>query len=290
MKEPQITKTYLQLSEITTDFRLQVRTESMLQRGEKEVKKIRLETMVDRIVTSLEAGQDIEPIKVIKHKGEYLVFDGHHRLKAYQYAFPFDNPQVSVEIMPLSYHEALAKGYSVNTTHGEGLNDTERSQAALRSCIYSPEDIKAKALQREGLKERLSQKITQAARQLKKEAGIKPKDSPRVIDQKVAAWIKKLPSDCFNADGARLFKLDDHNFPTYRFILERKTHGKPESDEAKVEVFIKTLEALVDEDYYAFRQALKKVAHRKNKDLNITIHRMEDPAGEYEEFEEFEDF
>lgn len=290
MKEPQSIKTHLPLSEITTDFRLQVRTNAMLQRGEKEVKKIRLESMVDRIVNSLEAGQDIEPIKVIKHKDEYLVFDGHHRLKAYEYAFPYDNPQVSVEIMPFSYHEALAKGYYVNTSHGEGLNDTERSQAALRSCVYSPKDIKAKALQREGMKERLSQKITQAARQLKKEAGIKPKDSPRVIDQKVAAWIEKLPRDCYSVDRSRLFKLDDHGFPTYRFILERKTYGKPDSDEARVEMFIKALEELVNEDFFAFRQALKKVAHKRNKALNITVHRMEPPRDEEEDDEEFEDF
>lgn len=43
--------------------------------------------MVDRIATSLEAGLEIEPINVIHHDGAYLVFDGHHRLKAYQVAF-----------------------------------------------------------------------------------------------------------------------------------------------------------------------------------------------------------
>ncbi|UAA39603.1 ParB-like nuclease domain-containing protein [Paraneptunicella aestuarii] len=288
MKKPQSIKTHLPLSEITTDFRLQVRTDAMLQRGQKEVKGLRLEAMVDRIATSLEAGQKIEPIKVIRHGGEYLVFDGHHRLKAYQEAFPNDDPQVAIEIMPFSYHEALAKGYYVNTTHGEGLNDTERSQAALRSCVYSHEDIKAKALQREGIKERLAQKITQAARQLKKEAEINPSDNPDEIDEKIGAWINRLPRNCYSSDGARLFKLDDHRFPTYRFILERKANTREPTQTARVAALTKTLEAIVDEDYIVFLKALKKVAHKNNRDLNITVHRIEEPK--YYEDDEDADF
>ena len=288
MKEPQITKTYLPLSEITTDFRLQVRTDRMLQRGQKEVKNIRLEVMVDRIATSLEAGQEIEPIKVIRHDGEYLVFDGHHRLKAYQEAFPNDDPQVAVKIMPYSYHEALAEGYSVNTNHGEGLHDNERSQAALRSCVYSPEDIKAKALQREGIKERLAQKITQAARVLKEEAEIKPSDSPDEIDEKIAAWMAQLPRDLYRLEGSPRFKVDDHGFPSYRFILERRGNIQEPNQAARIAAITKTLQAIVDEDTIAFLKALKKVAHKKNRDLNITVHRIEEPK--YDEDDEDADF
>lgn len=270
----------LPLDEIKTDPRLQVRSPKLLAGGEKAAKDIRLGEMHQRLVNCLESGEELAPIKVIEHKGEYLVFDGHHRLKAYQEVFPFDNRKVPVEIERLTYREALGKGFTVNADHGEGLHSSERSQAALRSCIYSPFEVKAKDLvSKQGISESVSQKVTRAARRLKKEAAISPKDNPNVIDRKVSKWIEELPKGVFSADGKRLFKIDDHGFPTYRFILEKKAGRDVESDEMKIAQIQKTLEGLVDEDYYAFRKALKKVAHSSNRDLRITIHRLGEPSG-----------
>jgi hypothetical protein len=271
-------KRFLPLSDIETDQRLQVRTDKMLPGGTQAAKGLRLDEQHHRLVNILESGSNLEPVKVIKHKESYLVFDGHHRLKAYEDAFPLGNPEVPVEVLSLSYREALAQGFTVNANHGEGLHVVERSQAALRSCIYSNTEIKAKELkQKQGVSQSLAEKITRAARLLKQDAKLNQNDSPRVIDEKISVWISTLPRPLFKADGKPLFKLDDHGFPSYRFILERKVGRDIDPEKFKVEKIAKTLEAIIDEDYDAFRKALKKVAHVSNRNLQITMHRIEEP-------------
>lgn len=285
--------TTLPLDLIETDSRLQVRTSKMLSTYSQAAKQVRLDDQHDRIVHVIESGSNLKAIEVIQHKGSYLVFDGHHRLKAYRDAYPLDNPEVPVVILPLTYREALAQGYTVNMDHGEGLDATERSQSSLRSCVYSSTKIKAKDLQQAaGFSLSLAQKITRAAKLLKEEAEIVSTDTPRTIDEKVSQWCQKQPPQCYGSDKRPLFKIDDHGFPNYRFVLERKHTRDTTSDAQKVERMVKTLEGLVDDDWDIFREALRKVARKTNRDLNITVHRVEESKepedNDSEEFEAIE--
>jgi hypothetical protein len=276
--------TTLPISSIETDSRLQVRSHNLLSAGLQTSKEARLDDQHDRLVNTLKAGGVVEPIRVIKSDSDsrdedgfspdsdYLVFDGHHRLKAFKDHSPLDNPEVPVEILPYSFKEALSLGYTVNMTHGEGLTDKERTQAALRSCVYNSSNTKPKDIKRAvGIAQSTAEKITRAARRLKDEADIQPNDTPGAIDKKVCQWVNDQPPEYYREGRLPLFRLDSHGFPTYGFILERKVGRENETDAFKVQRLVQKLEALVDEDYDIFRAALKKVAHKKNRDLKVTV-------------------
>jgi hypothetical protein len=224
----------------------------------------------------------VEPIRVIKSdsrdedgfgpNADYLVFDGHHRLEAFRDHSPLDSPDVPVEILPYSFKEALSLGYTVNMRHGEGLTDKERTQAALRSCVYNssnpkPKDIKGAV----GIAQSTAEKITRAARTLKEEADIQPNDTPDDIDKKVQKWVENHPPEYYREGRHPLFRVDSHGFPTYGFILDRKVGRENETDAFKVQRLVQKLVAIVDVDFYIFRAALKKVAHKKNRDLKVTV-------------------
>jgi hypothetical protein len=202
--------TTLPISSIETDPRLQVRSHNLLSAGLQTSKEARLEDQHDRLVNTIKAGGDVEPIRVIKSDSDsldendfgptadYLVFDGHHRLDAYRAHSPLDNPDVPVELLPYSFKEALSLGFTVNMAHGEGLTDKERTQAALRSCVYSPTDTKPKDIKGVvGIAQSTAEKITRAARRLKEEADIQPEDTPDEIDGKVRSWVNNHPPEYY---------------------------------------------------------------------------------------------
>ncbi|MCV6626099.1 MAG: ParB N-terminal domain-containing protein [Cellvibrionaceae bacterium] len=258
---------------------------------EREAKGLRLGAQHSRLVNCIEAGGTLDPIQVIDNGGVYLVVDGHHRLEAYADAFPLDNPDVPVEILPWSYAEALGKGHLINASHGEGLSLKEKSPAALRACVYSDREIKAKELvATQGCGQSVAAKVTRAAKILRQEAGIEHGDSPDAIDEKVGQWLEDLPREYRNAEGRLSFKLDSHGFPPYLFILQRRPVKEFKSDAATVERLAKRMEGMLDEEGAdTFRAALKKVARASRRDLHITVHRipMQEPAQEDDGAEEF---
>lgn len=261
----------LRLDQIQTHPLLQVRSDNVLSVTEREQKEADLLKQHDRLVNIIDAGADIDPIQVIRSGLEgFLVFDGHHRLQAYQ---DLKQPSdiIRVKLLDHSLQEALKLGYTVNATHGAALRDTERTHACFRSLVFTHDEIPTKDLQVHGIGERLAQKLKQAAKKLKEEADVYTSDDTDQILKKVQAWTRKEMKKQGDGitNGKPTFIRDEHLIPSYRYVLNRKPTNVEESEATRLARMIDQMKSYVENDPDLFRKAVKRLS--RDYDLNIRV-------------------
>lgn len=261
---------YLDPNDIHTDDRLQVRSKRSIKVDERDAVDKRLEDTRKRLFKVINAGEHVDPIEVFDNDGEWLVFDGHNRLAVYQKVRRKRDIKIPVKILPYSYQEALAKGYTVNTKHGVGLTEREASQAAFRSCVYSENEIPTNDLVQQGIGIRTAQMIKKAAKMLRDEAVIAIGDSPDQIASKVSRWCSDMLKKGYAPAGSNRIHTDDHGFPRYRFVIEKKPVKEP-NEGYLIEHMAQTLEKLVGQDSDIFLRALKRISHKSRLGLPVTV-------------------
>ena len=261
---------YLDPNEVHTDDRLQVRSLNVLGLTDREAVEKRLQDLRKRLFKVIDSGEHVDPIELIEHDGKLWVFDGHNRLEVYKKVRQKRDIKIPALVLPYTYRQALAKGHTVNTRHGVGLTSGEASQAAFRSCVYSTEDVPTNELIQQGLGERLAQKIKQAARVLREEAAITEEDHVHEIDAKIARWCAQMAKQGYAPAGSKSIRTDDHGFPRYRFVLDRKP-TKELNEGYLIERMAQDLEKLVEQDPEIFLRALKKVSHKSRMGLPVTV-------------------
>ncbi|QTH72033.1 ParB/RepB/Spo0J family partition protein [Pseudoalteromonas xiamenensis] len=263
------TITYFDPFEIQTDPNLQVRSSSAFD-DDLTNESESLKAMRNRIRQVVTAGHHVEPIKLIKCDGEYFVFDGHNRLEVYQEIAEKQSLKIPAIVLPYTRKEALAQGYRVNTQHGVAVSLGDSTKAAFRACVYSYNAIQTKDLTQNGLSDSLAQKLRRAAKILIEEAEISEEDSAETIQSKVIAWTGRMAKKYGRADGANTIPRDHLGFPSYRFVLERKTPAKF-NEKQRIAQLADKLEKIAQADPDIFLAALKKISRNDRLDLPIRI-------------------
>ncbi|OJF67965.1 hypothetical protein BK026_03755 [Alteromonas sp. V450] len=264
---------YLDPNEVDTDPRLQVRSETVYgddSRGEAES----LAALRKRLFKIVSAGEHTDPIEVFRDGDEWLVFDGHNRLQVYQKVAEKTPTKIPAIVRPYSFKEALSLAYMVNTRHGVSVSPSDATRAAFRSCIFSNDGISTSELVKQGLGERLAQKVRQAARQLIEEAEVVRSDDENDIIGKVTRWCKKMAKEGYARAGLETIPTDHLGFPSYRFVLDRKPI-EDRSEAARIEQMARSIEKLVEQDEDVFLAALKRVSRKTRLDLPVSVKRRE---------------
>jgi hypothetical protein len=264
----------VRLDQIQTHPLLQVRSDNVLSVTERDQKESDLQKQHERLLTVIQAGSYIDPIQVIRtapeNTEEFLVFDGHHRLLAYQ-ELKQPSDTIKVELLGHSLQDALKLGYTVNATHGAALRDKERTHACFRSLLFCHDEIQTKDLQVHGIGERLAQKLKQAAKVLKSEADIYQNDNADQILKKLQAWtrveIKRQKEGITN--GKPTFLRDEHLIPSYRYVLDRKPANVEEPEGVRLARMIEQMKVYAQNDPDLFRKAIKRLS--REYDLQIRV-------------------
>jgi hypothetical protein len=261
--------TYFDPLEIQTDPNLQVRSSSVF--GDDLTNEVEsLKAMRSRIRQVVSAGHHVAPIELIKFNDEYFVFDGHNRLEVYQEIAEKQAIKIPAVVLPYTMKEALALSYRVNTQHGVAVSLGDSTKAAFRACIYSNNTIKTKDLTQQGLSESLAQKLRRAAKILIEEAKISTDDNPEIIQSKVKVWVSKMAKEYARSDGSNTIPSDHLGFPSYRFVLERKTPAQF-NDKQRVAQLADKLEKIALADIDIFLAALKKISRNDRLGLPLRV-------------------
>jgi len=281
--------TYLDPNEIQTDPRLQVRSEVAYGSSSPSEEKSRLTALRKRIERVVTSGEHSDPIEVFTHDDDWLVFDGHNRLEVYQRVAKRSPVKIPVIIRPYTLKEALGRAYLVNTRHGVAVSQKDATRAAFRSCVFSNDGITTADLIKQGLGERLSQKVRQAARTLIDEAKISATDDEQEVIAKVGRWCKRMAREGYAKAGADSIPTDHLGFPSYRFVLDKKP-TEDKGDNAKIEAIASSIEALAQSDPYLFLKALKRVSNKARMDLPVRVSKIEQYADSHGDDDEDYEF
>lgn len=279
----------VRLDQIQTHPLLQVRSDNVLSVTERDQKESDLQKQHERLLTVIQAGSYIDPIQVIRtapeNTEEFLVFDGHHRLLAYQEVKqPSDT--IKVELLGHSLQDALKLGYTVNATHGAALRDKERTHACFRSLLFCRDEIPTKDLQVHGIGERLAQKLKQAAKILKSEADVYQTDTADQILKKIQTWTRVEIKKHGKGFGSRrpVFTTDEHMIPSYRYVLDRKPINVEEPEGVRLARMIEQMKVYVQNDPDLFRKAVKQLSREYDLQIRVKNQKVQrDEDGEKEE-------
>lgn len=278
--------TYLDPNEVQTDERLQVRSIAIYGDKSRGDEAESLKAMRQRIYRVVDAGEHVDPIEVIKHGDEWLVFDGHNRLAVYQKIAEKKPVKIPVVVLPHTLKQALALGYKVNTQHGVRISTSDTTKAAFRACVYSFGAIEKNQIIQQGISERTAQAIRQAASKLIKEAHILESDDENEVKRKVTQWCNKKAKQ-YARSGLDSIQTDHLGFPSYKFVLKPKPTQEL-SEKAQIEHMANQIEKLAKLDEYIFLKALSKVSRKTRMDLPVSVGRFEpkvdDSAPEEEDF------
>lgn len=275
----------VRLDQIQTHPLLQVRSDNVLSVTERDQKESDLQKQHERLLTVIQAGSYIDPIQVIRtapeNTEEFLVFDGHHRLLAYQ-ELKQPSDTIRVELLGHSLQDALKLGYTVNATHGAALRDKERTHACFRSLLFCHDEIPTKDLQVHGIGERLAQKLKQAAKMLKSEADVYPNDNADQILKKIQAWtraeIRRQKESITN--GKPTFLRDEHLIPSYRYVLDRKPANVEEPEGVRLARMIDQMKVYVQNDPELFRKAVKVLSREYSLQIRVKNLKAEEAKGQ----------
>lgn len=105
---------------------------------------------------------------------------------------------------------------------------------------------------------------------LREEATITEEDHVHEIDAKIARWCAQMAKQGYAPAGSKSIRTDDHGFPRYRFVLDRKP-TKELNEGYLIERMAQDLEKLVEQDPEIFLRALKKVSHKSRMGLPVTV-------------------
>ena len=266
--------TYLDPNEVETDPRLQVRSVAVYGEDSRIDEAERLKALQSNLHSVVSAGEHAAPIEIFRHDDQWLVFDGHNRLEVYQKVAKKTPVKIPAIIRPYTFKEALSLAYMVNTQHGVGVSKSDATKAAFRSCVFANNDISVKELIRQGLSERVAQKVRQAARMLIEEAEITPADDENEVSRKVTRWCKRQAKEGFARSGLDKIQTDHLGFPSYRFVLDRKPI-EDRSEAVRIEQMARSIEKLVEQDADVFLAALKRVSRKTRMDLPVSVKRRE---------------
>lgn len=131
---------YVPLAELKTDEALQPREARLVPYREKDRVANRSEEHIGGLLLYLKTAGDIqlEPLLIADIDGQWLVVDGHHRLKAYQQA---QRKTIPVRVMPMDYQRAVLVSKLVNCSgralemHPEQKRDAAwQYLAAITQC------------------------------------------------------------------------------------------------------------------------------------------------------------
>ncbi|MCU7554419.1 hypothetical protein OCL06_07400 [Alteromonas sp. ASW11-19] len=278
--------TYLDPNDVETDPRLQVRSVAVYGEDSRIDEGERLKALQSSLHSVVSAGEHSEPIEVFRHDEQWLVFDGHNRLEVYQKVAKKTPVKIPAIIRSYNFKEALSLAYMVNTRHGVSVSRSDATKAAFRSCVFSNDGITVKELIKQGLSERVAQKVRQAARKLIEEAEITSSDDENEITGKVTRWCKRMAKEGFARAGLDSISTDHLGFPSYRFVLDRKPI-EDRSEAARIEQMARSIEKLVEQDADVFLAALKRVSRKTRMDLPITVKRQQKSKLQLDEEFEF---
>lgn len=278
--------TYLDPNEVETDPRLQVRSVAVYGEDSRMDEAERLKALQSNLHSVVSAGEHSEPIEVFRHDDQWLVFDGHNRLEVYQKVAKKTPVKIPAIIRPYNFKEALSLAYMVNTRHGVSVSKSDATKAAFRSCVFANNDVSVKELIRQGLGERVAQKVRQAARMLIEEAEVTPSDDENEVSRKVTRWCKRMAKEGYARSGLDKIQTDHLGFPSYRFVLDRKPI-EDRSEAVRIEQMARSIEKLVEQDADVFLAALKRVSRKTRMDLPVTVKRREKRREELDDGLEF---
>lgn len=261
--------TYLDPNEVQTDERLQVRSIAIYGDKSRGDEAESLKAMRKRIYRVVDAGEHVDPIEVIKHGDEWLVFDGHNRLAVYQKVAEKKPVKIPVVVLPYTLKQALALGYKVNTKHGVRITSSDATKAAFRACVYSYNTIEVKEIVQQGISVRTAQAIRQAARKLIEESQIFEDDDENEVKRKVTQWCNQKTRQ-FARSGLDSVQTDHLGFPSYKFVLQPQP-TRELSEKAQIEHMAKQIEKLVEQDEFVFLKALKKVSRKGRLGLPVSV-------------------